>query len=298
VSASGSLLSLLAAIPFVATLLLGVQIRVAYLSEVVRNPRPLCVGLAGQLLLLPLLATAFFYVYPAPAAIGVGWWVLAAVPGGAFSNTFTFIGRGRLPLSVVLTACSTLAGVVTIPTWVAVAGSLAGDGMARSLPVSRMVAGSFAILVVPLVIGIAIGTLRPSLAARLEKPTRRLLVVFIVIGGVVWTAQRWEQIAPDFSLAALLGAASFHAAAFLGGWSAARGFGLGRPDAFTIGIEVGVQNVVVALLILEVMGRGDLVPVIGYYMMATVLMAFVWVMLFGSRAEGVEAAAPEALGSA
>jgi BASS family bile acid:Na+ symporter len=256
-----------------------------------RRPRALCVGLAGQLLLLPVLALLFSYAYPAPAPIGVGWWVLAAVPGGAFSNTFTFIGRGRLPLSVVLTACSTLTGVVTIPTWVSVAARLDGGGTARSLPISGMVVGSFVILVVPLAIGIAIGTLRPALAVRLETPTRRMLVAFILIGATLWTAQRWDRIAPDFSAPVLVGAASFHVVAYLAAWCIARGFGLGRPDAFTIGIEVGVQNVVVALLILELLGRPDLLALIGYYLLATVALAFLWVGLFGSAPEPTGAAA-------
>jgi bile acid:Na+ symporter, BASS family len=285
VSPTSSLLALLAAIPFVATLLLGVQVRVQYLREVVGRPRALCVGLAGQLALLPVLALLFYYAYPGQTSVGIGWWVLAAVPGGIFSNTFTFIGRGQLPLSVVMTACSTLAGVVTIPTWVSVATRLAGDGMVRSLPVSRMVGGSFVILVVPLAIGIAIGGLRPALAARLETPTRRLLVAFIAIGAVVWTAQRWDQIVPAFSVSVLVGAASFHALAFLSAWRVARAFGLGRPEAFTIGIEVGVQNAVVALLILELLGRSDLVVLVGNYMLATVLMGFLWVRAFGTRSD-------------
>lgn len=288
-------------VPVLASLLLGAQLRLEYLREVVRRPRALVVGLAGQYLLLPLLATSFFYLYPAPGHIGWAWFVLAAAPGGAVSNMVTFLGRGRLSLSVVLTACSTLSGFVIIPLWVNVGLWLVGEGAPASLPIARMVIGSFLILVVPLAIGISAGIVRPTLAKRIRRQTRAAMLVLLILGLGAYTVQRWEFIAADFDLSTLIGAVLFHIAAVGSAWGLARGAGLDRRDRFTVAIEAGVQNVVIAVLIAELLGRSDLVPFIGYYGVAMIALLIVWVGFLAGGSESLEMSpdhAPNGAGSA
>lgn len=278
---SSPLFAVLAMVPVVATMLLGIQLKPEYVQEVVRRPRALLAGFAGQFLLLPLVAAVFFYTYPAPASFKWSWFILAAVPGGAMSNMVAFLGRGRLSLSVVLTACSMLAGIVTIPFWVNVGMRLSGDEATRALPIASMVMGSFAVLVVPLALGIAIGIWNRRLAERLRRPTRLTMLVLLIVGAAAYTVQRWEFIAADFDRVVFAGAALFHVVVVLGAWSLGRGLGLDRSDSFTIGIESGVQNVVIAVLVIELLGRGDLVPLIGYYIMFVVLFSLLWVRLLG-----------------
>lgn len=291
-SLSSPLFALLTMVPIVATLLLGAQLRLEYIQDVVRQPRALLVGLGAQFLLLPLCATAFFYAYPAPPSFKWGWFILAAVPGGTISNMVAFLGRGRLSLSVVLTACSTLAGVVTIPFWVNIGMKLLGDEATRGLPIASMVMGSFAVLVVPLAIGITIGIWNPSLADRLRRPTRLAVLILLAVGAAAYTVQRWEFIAEDFNRVVFAGAALFHIVVVLAAWGLGRGFGLERRDCFTIGIEVGVQNVVIAVLVIELLGRGDLVPLIGYYMMFVLLFTLLWVRLLGGGQRRLSDPAP------
>lgn len=280
-SLSSPLFVLLTMVPIIATLLLGAQLKLRFVHELVRRPRALIVGLMGQFLFLPLLAAVFLYTYPAPAHLQGGWFILAAVPGGAISNMVTFLGRGRLSLSVVLTACSTLAGIVTIPVWVNVGMTLAGGEVARELPIASMVLGSFLVLVVPLALGIATAIWKPVLAERLREPTRRAMVVLLVVGLGAYLAQRWQFIVADFSLVMLAGAALFHTLAVLAAWSGARVVGLDGRDSFTLGIEVGIQNVVVGLLVVELLDRSELVPLIGYYALVMMVLLFLWVALLG-----------------
>lgn len=281
VEISGFLFGLLAAVPVIAALLLGAQIRVVYLRDVVRNPVPLAVGLTGQFILLPTMAAVFFYAYPLSGDLRWVWFILAAVPGGAISNMVTFLGRGRLSLSVILTACSTLAGMFTIPLWVGVGLRLLGDGAERQLPVSSMVLGSFVLLVVPFGIGIVTGMAAPAFAERMRRPTRAAMLVLLLVGAIAYVAQRWQSIAADFDAGLFAGAAMFHAVVVITAWGLGRTFKLDRCDSFTVSIEVGVQNVVIALLIVELLNRPDMVPFIGYYMFAMIVLLAVWIPAFG-----------------
>lgn len=284
-SVSSPLFLIVAMVPVLASLLLGTQLRIEYLREVVRRPRALMVGLAGQYLLLPLLAFLFFYLYPAPMHVRWAWFILAAAPGGAVSNMVTFLGRGRLSLSVVLTACSTLSGFVIIPLWVNVGYWLVGDPTATALPIVRTILGSFLVLAVPLGVGISAVIWRPALAEGLRRPTRAAMFVLLIIGVGAYTLQRWEFIAIDFDLSTMVGAALFHVTAVGLAWGLARSAGLHRRDRFTVAIEAGVQNVVIAVLVTELLGRGDLVPFVGYYALTTFAMLVAWVGFLGGGSE-------------
>ena len=206
------------------------------------------------------------------------------------SNMVTFLGRGRLSLSVLLTACSTLAGVVTIPLWVNIGMKWTGGGTPRPLSTTSMVVGTFLILILPLAIGFALSVWNPGLAERLRKPTRAAMVFLLLLGLGAYLALRWNFIVTDFNPVLFVGAALFHSVAVLGSWSVARALRLDRRDSFTVGIEVGVQNVVIALLIVELLNRSDLVPFVGYYALLMTGMLFLWLVLLARPSDSAQAA--------
>lgn len=279
-----ALIALLAIIPVAAMLLLGAQVSGVRLASVARRPRAFLVGLAGQLLLLPALAAAFWVAYPGPDSVKASAFVVAAVPGGTISNLTTFWGRGRLALSVALTAASTVAGVVTIPLWTSVGTGLADGGGGDAVPALSLAARSFAVLVVPLAVGMAVRHRWPEIADRLEVTTRRAMPVLIAAIIGTYTAARWEHILAAFTPAVIAGALLFNVLAVLGGRGLAHSAGLDRPDGFTVAIEVGIQNVVVGMLVVEALGRPDLLPFIGVYALVSVTLLYPWVRLLGGPA--------------
>ncbi len=281
-----ALVGLLTLVVVLVMALLGAQVKLEYLREVLERPRALVVGLAGQFLLLPLLAAATLVAFRGSPGIQGGAFIVAAVPGGAASNMVTYWGRGRLSLSVVLTACSTLAGVLTIPLWVNVGLRLVGGGAVQELSVVPMVVRSFVLLVVPLGLGIAVGAWKPGLADRLKRHTRPVVVTLMMAVMTLYLAVRWRAIVAEYSPAVVEAAFLFDVMATLGGWGLARGLGLDARDSFTIGIEVGIQNIVVALLIVELIGRADLLPFVGYYALVMLPLMVFWVLLLGHREAG------------
>ena len=92
-----ALVGLLTLVMVLLMALLGAQVKLEYLREVLRRPRALVVGLAGQFLLLPLLAAARSSRSGHHQSIQGGAFIVAAVPGGAASNMVTYWVEGGSP---------------------------------------------------------------------------------------------------------------------------------------------------------------------------------------------------------
>ncbi|MBF2052936.1 MAG: bile acid:sodium symporter [Candidatus Sericytochromatia bacterium] len=78
-------------------------------------PKAAAVGLAVQILFLPLVGFGLANLLPMDPVLAVGLMLLAACPGGATSNLITWLARGDTALSVTLTAISSFVSVLTIP---------------------------------------------------------------------------------------------------------------------------------------------------------------------------------------
>mgnify|MGYP003500749568 CR=1 FL=1 len=70
---------------------LGLHLRIADFARVLRMPRPVAIGLAAQMLVLPPIAFALCLVFALPKPLAIGLMLLVASPGGAASSS----ARGR-----------------------------------------------------------------------------------------------------------------------------------------------------------------------------------------------------------
>ena len=100
---------------FVIMLGMGLGLKLADFRRVAVQPKAVLVGLAAQLLILPLVGWSIAVVAKMPPELAVGIMVLAACPGGSSSNLITYSARGDVALSITLTAINSLITVLTIP---------------------------------------------------------------------------------------------------------------------------------------------------------------------------------------
>lgn len=234
---------------FVVMLGMGLSLVPADFRRVFEKPRAVAVGVLGQLLFLPLVALGVIASLDLPPLFAVGLMVLAFAPGGTTSNAITYLVRGDLALSITLTAVTSLITPFTIPLGTAWAMSrYLGESATVSLPVGSTIAILVAITLVPVSLGMVIRNKKPGLATRAERPVRifSLVTLFLIIGGLV--AKERANLPEWFAQA---GAATL----MLNLTSMAMGFAisklarLGRAQALTITIEVGIQNGTTALLV-------------------------------------------------
>jgi BASS family bile acid:Na+ symporter len=216
------------------------------------SPRPVVVGLAGQVVVVPLVGFGIALLLGLPGDLAIGLVLLAATAGGTTSNVMTYLARGNVALSLVLTVVANLATILSIPFWATRALNIWGEEVdaGYSVTVGFMdVAGLLvALILIPTGLGMLIRSRRPALAARLERTVSMVsfIALFALIIGVVvslgdqaWTMLR--QAGPATLLLASL--------------ATAIGFGMGvlfrlpRPDHIALGMEFGIKNITLTMLL-------------------------------------------------
>ena len=123
---------------------LGLTLRVNDFRLVLQRPRALLAGLAGQLLMVPLLGWLVAWTSGLDPVMAVGLMVLAACPGGVSSGLLTHLARGDVALSISLTAITSIAAMLTLPLVVdASMNFFMVSGLGIEFPLAGMVRSIF-----------------------------------------------------------------------------------------------------------------------------------------------------------
>jgi bile acid:Na+ symporter, BASS family len=231
---------------------MGLGLDVSHFRQVARAPRALMAGLAGQIILLPVVAFGICFVFDLPNHVALGLMVIAACPGGATSNAFSVLIRGDIPLSITLTAISSFFSFLTVPIIIGLAISQFGFG-------SQTVRLSFGDTAVQLLITTALPIGIGMVLRRLRSKWPQKLVVPLYWFGFV------ALLLPSFTFfSTFSGAFDRHdmipamTAALLNfvmvgvTFPLARALALGPVQTRTLAIEVGIQNYGLILAIIVV----------------------------------------------
>lgn len=227
---------------------MGLTLTVADFARLVKSPKPVLLGLIGQLAILPFLAYFLCWLFALPPYIAVGVMVLAACPGGTTSNLISHLVKANLALSVSLTALSTLACVFTTPFIIQFAIDAFVKQEAPAFSMLHTVVGLVGVSLFPVAIGMALRHFTPDFALRSEGFFRQFSLYFmlIMIAGVLISER--ESLVVSFQ-AAFLVCLTLNLSSLLLGGVLAKAFGLAMKDALTLSIEIGVQNAALAMLI-------------------------------------------------
>ncbi len=226
---------------------MGATLRVRDFSDVAREPKSVLLGCAIQMVLVPLVTYLFIQLLGVSGGLLVGLALIAAIPGGSVSNIFTFLARGNVPLSISITSITTVACLLTTPLLL---GLMISQHMPDDfqMPAARIAQEIALCLLLPLVLGMGVLRLWPTLAATLSKWCIRgslLVIVLIVIGSA--GAGRLDVGA--FGLMNLAMVCGFFVLLAVVGALAPRLARLKRADSTAIEMEVIVRNVNLGVLI-------------------------------------------------
>lgn len=259
---------------------MGLSLDASNFRRIARRPAHLALGLALQMLALPLVSWAVVLALPLPTAAAAGLLLVALVPGGATSNLFTYLARGDLALSVCLTAIAAMLVPFTLPLvmgWNFRLLGMTAEGFA--LPYWGVVGQLVLVTLVPVLLGMAVRrVLGPKRADRLTPGVRRLTGIAMVAMVLALFAAYFDRLPPVFSIqtAAVISLCSL--AMFLGD-RVARLAGLPAAGVRSITVEVGVQNAGVAMMVAFAILHNPalgMVPLL-YGLMMNV-PAFIWVL--------------------
>ncbi|GJM87890.1 hypothetical protein PR202_ga03889 [Eleusine coracana subsp. coracana] len=153
-------------------LAMGLTLRLDDFAALLRD-RPLAIlfGCAAQYTIMPALGAIVSRVLGLPPSLSVGLILLGSCPGGTASNVVTLVAKGDVPLSVVMTVCSTLAAVFLTPllTKVLAGAYIPVDAVKLSLSTLQVV-------VAPIILGSSIQSAFPSVV-KFVTPFAPLLAV-------------------------------------------------------------------------------------------------------------------------
>jgi len=228
---------------------MGLTLRVKDFIGIFTSPRAAGLGLAGQLLFLPIVAFILVAVLPLPPEAAIGLIILSACPGGVTSNGIVYAVRADVALSITLTATASLVTVFSLPLIVSYGLThVFGESADLHLPLLKTMRSLFLITVLPVSIGMSINRYLPKLKAAIEKTCRWVTIVLLIIIITHGTISNINTLAKQIWLIVL--ASLLLVCTTMGlGYGASRLFNLSRKQGITISVEIGVQNVAMSFLI-------------------------------------------------
>ncbi|MFG1914784.1 bile acid:sodium symporter family protein [Micromonospora sp. NPDC048898] len=227
---------------------LGLGLTVADFRRVAQHPRAAVIALVCQVLVLPVLCFGLVLAFDLAPELAVGMMLLAASPGGTTANLYSHLFGGHVALNITLTAINSVLAVVTLPILVNLSAAYFLPG-GRSIGLQfDKVAQVFAIVLVPVAIGMLIRARVPHAAERLNRPIRILSVVVLVavIAGAVLGER--DNIA-DYFVSVGLAVLAFNLLSLAIGYGVPRLSGVDRSAATAAGFEIGIHNSTLAITI-------------------------------------------------
>lgn len=238
-----------------ALIMFGValEIKPVNFRIIATNPKPVLVGFLAQHILVPAVTFLLVMILRPTPSIAMGMILVAACPGGNISNFLSLMAKGNVELSVSLTAISTIVAVVMTPFNFAFYGGLYTEASHLLIPISidawEMVKTVFILLGIPLIVGMLTAWKFPAFARKLNKPMRIFSLLVFAIFVFAALAANFSYFLRYIHLIFLIVLVQ-NASAFFTGHYTAKLFRLGTTDIKTIGIESGIHNSGLALVLI------------------------------------------------
>ena len=247
--------SIFIVIPILTLLMfdLGLTLKPKDFKLIAQRPKPVLIGLVGQIILLPLIAwgiiklSAFSSQYSDHFIIGI--MLVACSPGGSSSNVFSMLAKGDVALSVTLTACSSIITLFTLPLIMAwVMKSVQFADVSIHLPIGKLLMQNLVLMVVPIAIGFIVNIFKEQAAAKIHNVLKRIAMPALVLLVTIFFIQHKQTIIAEFASLGLSMTALILATTACGALLAWL-LKLTTKERRTLVIEIGMQNAAQAITI-------------------------------------------------
>jgi BASS family bile acid:Na+ symporter len=259
---------------------LGLSLTVEDFLRVARIPRAVFVGLFVQTILLPAVCYGIAVAFALPPELAVGLMLLSASPGGATANLFSHLAKGDVALNITLTATNSLLSLVTLPFIVQMSLKAFLDAD-QQVPIQpQKVVQVFAIVLIPVVIGMFIRRARASVAISLDKPVRIASAVFLALVVVASIFKERANVG-GYIREVGLSALAFNVVSLAVGYFVPLLVKLPKKQAIAIGMEIGIHNATLAIAVANnVLGNSKMAipPAVYGVLMFGTAAAFSFVM--------------------
>lgn len=266
---------------------LGLTLKPEDFKLIASRPKPVLIGLFGQIILLPIIAWGVGNLFHLTPLFMIGIMLVACSPGGSSSNVFSMLAKGDVALSVTLTAFSSLITLLTLPLIMAWVTSSVGEAVDIHLPIGNLLIQNIVLMVVPISIGFAVNIFRSQAAAKIHNVLKRIAMPALVLLVTVFFLQHKQTIIAEFTSLGLTMSVLIIACTCCGALLAWL-MHLSAKERRTLVIEIGMQNAAQAITIacspLIFANEVIAIPAIIYaLMMNLILLAYVGITKYMTR---------------
>jgi len=245
-------------------------------------PKAVLYGLFGQIILLPLIGFTIAFLFPIPPIYKLGIVLIAACPGGTSSNILTYMLKGRVALSVSMTAFNSFIIVLTIPVVLDLGlSTFLGENQKINISIAQTLGEVIYTVLIPVSAGSLVHHYFWESIKGIKSSLRYILpgLLFAVFSLVLLDEQGngdkslmqyWDLFIP----ALLLNVAVLFIGYFSSGW-----MGINHDGKYTIAIEMGLQNSALAIFLANNVVQVDNLSVIavlygGFSFFTTFMIAY------------------------
>ena len=215
---------------------MGLTLQWQDFNQIFQTPKWVFLGLFLQFSLMPLMGWVLGILFQLPSFFAVGLILVASCPGGTASNVIAYLARANVALSVAMTTCSTLAGIILTPYLTA---SLSGNYLA--VDAWGLFYSTIKVVLLPVTAGVILNQYFPNFTRKvtpLAPPVAVLLIVLIVASII----GQGKEIILNAGLNLIFAIMILHLFGFILGYTLSRAFIKDIAASKTIAIEVGMQN--------------------------------------------------------
>ena len=225
---------------------LGLTLTTADFARVAKYPKAAIIALVCQVVILPAICLGLVLVFGLKGVLAVGMMLLVASPGGTSANLFSHLAGGDVALNITLTAINSVLAVFTLPIVVglSMAHFMADDAEVGLQPAKFVQV--FAIVLVPVAIGMLVRRKFEAWALKMNDPVRIASVVVLVLVIIAAIAQAYQQLIDNIAtlgpVALLLSVLSL-----LIGYYVPKAFNVERGQAVASAMEIGIHDATIAI---------------------------------------------------
>lgn len=224
------------------------------------NPKSVLIGSISQIILLPLCTFLLILVLKPSASIAMGMLMVAACPCGNMSTYVSYLAKGFVPLSITITAISTLSAAVTTPFnfYFYTSHYEPAKALLQEIHISfwYLLGSIVVLLLLPLLAGISLKKYYPEIVNKINKPVKTMALLFFLaflVGAFIANKALFLQNLSSIFWIVLIQ----NSIAFLIGYLFPKLFRLPESHCRSISIETGIHNSGLGLILVLAFFKGN-----------------------------------------
>ncbi len=215
---------------------MGLTIRLEDFKNIFKMPGWVFTGIVLQYTVMPFLGWFMGWLFHLPVFFAVGLILVSCCPGGTASNVVSYLAKANVPLSVTMTAISTMLAIFITPllSEFIIGSKIEVNGWALFFDTLKVV-------LLPITLGIILNKYLPVFSQKIMPvaPVVATFTIVLIVSSIIGSG---KELILDCGWRLLMAVFGLHAGGFLSGYLASMITVKNIQARQTISIEVGMQN--------------------------------------------------------